>query len=39
MNQALQRHRLPIPDDTASDKFALLGRRSTVTEPTAPSLF
>jgi DNA repair photolyase len=39
VNQALQRHRLPIPDDTTSDEFALLGRRSTVTEPTAPTLF
>jgi hypothetical protein len=39
VNQALQRHGLPIPDDTTSDKFALLGRGSTVTEPTAPTLF
>lgn len=30
---------LPIPDATSSDKFTLVGRRSSVTEPTAPTLF
>ncbi|MGC1211568.1 MAG: hypothetical protein WA890_09945 [Micromonospora sp.] len=39
VDQALQRHGLPIPDDTTSDNFALLGRRFSVIEPTAPTLF
>jgi hypothetical protein len=38
VDQVLQRHGLPIPGDTTSGKFALLGRRSSVTEPTAPTL-
>ncbi|MFG2059308.1 hypothetical protein ACGFI9_35385 [Micromonospora sp. NPDC048930] len=39
VDQALQRHGLPIPDDRTSDKFSLLGRRSAVTDTTAPPLF
>ncbi|WP_203828299.1 radical SAM protein [Actinoplanes palleronii] len=41
VNRALRNHGLPLPDFTASDRFALLGKRSIPAPPTptTPTLF
>jgi DNA repair photolyase len=39
VNRALRKHGLPIPGTSASDKFALLGKRSAAAGPTEQTLF